>query len=117
MTTSTNADINELRDLILALDRKIDNKIDALDRKIDTKIDALDKKIEVFQARTEERFNTIDEKFKTLDEKFKGINTRLGDFNTRLNTMTIGFLSIVGILVTGLVGIIGKVVFFPNQTL
>jgi hypothetical protein len=33
----------------------------------------------------------------------------------RLNVTTIGFLSIVGILVTGMLGFIGKVVFLPPQ--
>lgn len=28
--------------------------------------------------------------------------------------MTIGFLSIVGVMVAGMLGILGKVVFFPN---
>jgi hypothetical protein len=28
--------------------------------------------------------------------------------------MTIGFFGIVGVLVTGLLGIIGKLAFFPN---
>jgi hypothetical protein len=40
----------------------------------------------------------------------KGID----NVENRLNIITIGFLSIVGILVTGLLGIIGKLTFFPN---
>ncbi|MCS6942849.1 MAG: hypothetical protein NZ901_10620 [Geminocystis sp.] len=39
---------------------------------------------------------------------------RFDEINSRLNTLTIGFLSIVGVLVTGLLGIIVKIALFPN---
>jgi hypothetical protein len=51
------------------------------------------------------------EKLKTQNEQ---INKRLDNIETRLNTMTLGFLGIVGVLVTGLLAIIGKITFFPN---
>ncbi|HIK37104.1 MAG TPA: hypothetical protein IGQ44_03835 [Geminocystis sp. M7585_C2015_104] len=39
---------------------------------------------------------------------------RFDEINSRLNTLTIGFLSIVGVLVTGLLGIIVKIALFRN---
>lgn len=51
------------------------------------------------------------EKLKTQN---KQINKRLDNIETRLNTMTLGFLGIVEVLVTGLLAIIGKITFFPN---
>jgi len=42
------------------------------------------------------------------------IEKRIDDLNARVNITTNGFLGIVGILVTGILGILGKVVFFPN---
>lgn len=51
------------------------------------------------------------EKLKTQNEQ---IVKRLDNVENRLNSMTIGFLSIVGVLVAGLLGIISKLVFFPN---
>jgi hypothetical protein len=38
---------------------------------------------------------------------------RVDGINARLNVMTIGFLSIVGVLVTGILAIVGKLAFFP----
>lgn len=99
MTTVTESDLKELKDLILGIDRKLD----------------------VYIARTDERFNTLDERFKAVDRRFDQVDKRIDDtkkridsINARLNTFTLGFLSIVGVLVTGLLGIIGKLVFYPN---
>jgi tetrahydromethanopterin S-methyltransferase subunit G len=85
MTTVTESDLKELKDLILGIDKKLD----------------------VYIART-------DEKFKSVDQRFDQIEKSIDSVNARLNTFTLGFLSIVGILVTGLLGIVTKVVFFPN---
>ncbi|MFM6438920.1 MAG: DUF4164 domain-containing protein, partial [Microcystis panniformis] len=50
---------------------------------------------------------------KALDAKVTGLEKRVDDLNARVNITTIGFLSIVGILVTGMLTIAGKTVFFP----
>ncbi|MCA2620487.1 MULTISPECIES: DUF4164 domain-containing protein [unclassified Microcystis] len=49
-----------------------------------------------------------------IKAKVEGLDKRVNDINSRLNIMTVGFLSIVGVMTTGISGIIGKVVFFPN---
>ncbi|NCR56961.1 MAG: DUF4337 domain-containing protein [Microcystis aeruginosa G13-07] len=49
-----------------------------------------------------------------IKAKVEGLDKRVDDINSRLNIMTVGFLSIVGVMTTGISGIIGKVVFFPN---
>ncbi len=51
---------------------------------------------------------------KVLDERVSGIDKRLDEFNNRFNIMTVGFLSIIGVLVTGVLRTIAKLVFFPN---
>jgi tetrahydromethanopterin S-methyltransferase subunit F len=49
-----------------------------------------------------------------IKAKVEGLDKRVDDINSRLNIMTVGFLSIVGVMTTGISGIIDKVVFFPN---
>lgn len=78
------------------------NLIDVLNR-LESKIDNISEKLTKVEIDVE--------KLKTQNEQ---IVKRLDNVENRLNTMTIGFLSIVGILVTGLLGIIGKLTFFPN---
>lgn len=92
MTAVTDSDLRELKDLILGMDKKLD----------------------IYIARTDERFNTIDEKFKSIDQRFDQVDRRIDDLNSRLNTLTFGIFSIVGVFATGILGIVGKVVFFPN---
>lgn len=110
MSTVTESDLKELKDLILGIDKKLDIHI----------------------ARTDKRFNTIDERFRSLEQRIDDTNKRIeqriddtnkrieqvdkriDSVNARLNTFTLGFLSIVGTLVTGLLSIVTKVVFFPN---
>lgn len=54
---------------------------------------------------------TIDvEKLKTQNEQ---IVKRLYTVNIKLNPITLGVFGLVGVLVTALRGIIGKIVFFP----
>lgn len=55
----------------------------------------------------------INKRLDSVDKRFDSVDKKFDEVNTHLNTMTIGFLSIVGILVTGLLGIISKLVFFP----
>ncbi|MCZ8047286.1 MAG: DUF4164 domain-containing protein, partial [Microcystis sp. LE19-41.2A] len=51
---------------------------------------------------------------KALDSKVMEIEKRIDDLNVRVNISNNGFLGIVEILVTGILGILGKIVFFPN---
>ncbi|WP_299488743.1 hypothetical protein [Acaryochloris sp. IP29b_bin.137] len=98
MPPSTDTDIQELKNLILGLDKKIE---------------VLDKKVEVFAARTEERFNSIGQRIESLD---KSLNKRIDSLEQRTNVQ-VTFLSLVPILATSLLGILGKVVFFPVDKL
>ncbi|MBF2055835.1 MAG: DUF4164 domain-containing protein [Cyanobacterium sp. T60_A2020_053] len=89
-----------LIDVLNKLDSKIDkldSKIDALEDKLDSKIDKLDSKIDGLEEK--------------LDSKIEKLETSI---NNRFNTLTLGFLGLVGVLVTGLLGIVTKIVFFPN---
>jgi hypothetical protein len=85
MTTVTESDIKELKDLI-------NQRFDKLSE------DITDIKVNLAKIET----------------KTDGLEKRVDDINGRLNIMTIGFLSIVGVLVTGILGVVGKFAFFPN---
>jgi tetrahydromethanopterin S-methyltransferase subunit G len=93
MSTVTEADLRELKDLI-------NQRFNELDRKIDGTRDSLDKKLDVYIAKN--------------DEQLKGIEKRLDSVDNRLNTITFGIFSVVGVSVTGILGIMAKIVFFPN---
>lgn len=99
MTTVTDSDIKEIKDFLVSLDKKID---------------AIDKKLDIYIARTDERLKGIDGKLSQLDQRIDDTNKRIDSVDARLNTFMLGFLSIIGIMVTGILGIVGKVVFFPN---
>jgi archaellum component FlaC len=99
MTTVTESDIKEIKDFLVNLDKKID---------------VIDKKLDIHIARTDEKLKAIDERFDQLDKRIDDVNKRVDSVDARLNTFMLGFLSIVGIMATGMLGIVGKVVFFPN---
>jgi DNA anti-recombination protein RmuC len=92
--------------------------------------------IKLSQARTEERFNSIDQRFDSLEASFnqridsletslnqridsldKSVNKRIDSLEQRANGQETRFWSLVAILVTTLLGIVGKVVFFPVDKL
>ncbi|MBL1210998.1 MAG: hypothetical protein FWJ34_15380 [Geminocystis sp. GBBB08] len=77
---------------------------------MDSKFELLDKKIDSLQS--DLNTVTIDvEKLKTQNEQ---IVKRLDTVDARLNTITLGVFGLVGVLVTGLLTIISKIVFFSN---
>ena len=78
MTQATDTDIRELKDLILGLDRKIDD-IKSDIRVIDTRLIEVEKKIE------------------KLDTRIDRLDNRLWVFLSALLTITIGTLSTLGI--------------------
>ena len=78
---------------------RIEGKIDSLQRDVN--------KLEIGQSE-------IRGDIKALDSKVMEIEKRIDDLNVRVNISNNGFLGIVEILVTGILGILGKIVFFPN---
>ncbi len=95
MTQATDNDIRELRDLILGLDKKMDG---------------FDKRLEVFQARTEEQLKATGQGIADLD---KSLNKRIDSLEQRGNAQETRFWGLVTLLATALLGILGKVIFFP----
>lgn len=64
--------------------------------------------------RIENKVDKLTEDVAQLKAESSQSNKRLDEVNTRLNTVTLGFFGIIGVLVTGLLTFIGKLVFFPN---
>jgi len=92
MSTVTENDLRELKDLI-------NSKFEQVDRKFE----------KVFEELTNIKVDIA-----TLKSDVNGINKRLDSVENRLNTVTLGVFGIIGVLVTGLLTFVGKVVFFPN---
>ncbi len=85
MTTITESDLKEIKDLINGLAQTING---------------LDKKIDVNQARVEEKLNGIDKRLKLVE--------------TRINTQTNWFVGAFAALVGGLLALLRKFILFPN---
>ncbi len=66
---------------------------------IKTTVNDVDTRLQVFQARTEEKFNSIDQ--------------RLANLETRGNAQETRFWTFVVLLITALRGLLAKVAFFP----
>ncbi|MFM7438486.1 MAG: hypothetical protein ACKO2V_07760 [Snowella sp.] len=85
MATVTDTDLKELKDLITDL--------------------------KVNQVRMEERLSG---QMATLDDKVSGIDKRLDIIESRVNGLTGWLIGVLFALVGGLLGILGKITFFPN---
>ncbi|MBR8827532.1 MAG: hypothetical protein DSM107014_06425 [Gomphosphaeria aponina SAG 52.96 = DSM 107014] len=114
MTVSIEMDIKELlvkiEQKIDNLDPKIDQKIEHLDQKINQKIEHLDRKFEQkFDILNKELQDTKASQIR-LEEKGIVIEKEIIDVKTRLNTFTIGFLGIIGVLVTGILAAIWNLI-------
>ncbi len=107
MNTVTDNDLRELKDLIKDLRTELKSEI------LDFKNESIRN-----QLILEGKINNLETKVTGLSVQISELkeysSKRLDDNNTRLNITTTGFLTIIGIFVTALLGIIAKVVFFPN---
>jgi predicted nuclease with TOPRIM domain len=88
---ASDTDLKELKELV-------NSGFDRLEKRMQT--------LEMSQARLEEQV-------KAVGQRFGGLEKRVDDINAQLNIITIGFLSILGVLVTEILAIVGKLDFFP----
>ncbi len=96
----TQATDTEIRDLILALDKKLGDKIDPI------AADVVEMKIA--QARTEERLNS-------LETGISDIKTELKDIRSEVRGQDARLWGFVVALFLALAGVLTKVVFFPQM--
>ena len=91
---------------------RIEGKIDSYQKDVSQKFDKIEERLTRLEIGQSELKGDI----KALDSKVIETEKRVNDLNGRLNVTSNAFLGIVGILVTGILGILGKIVFFltPN---
>jgi uncharacterized membrane protein YgaE (UPF0421/DUF939 family) len=89
---------------------RIEGKIDSYQKDVSQKFDKIEERLTKLEIGQSELKGDI----KALDSKLIETDNRINDLNGRLNITSNAFLGIVGILVTGILTILGKIVFFPN---
>jgi uncharacterized membrane protein YgaE (UPF0421/DUF939 family) len=89
---------------------RIEGKIDSYQKDVSQKFDKIEERLTKLEIGQSELKGDI----KALDSKLIETDNRINDLNGRLNITSNAFLGIVGILVTGILGILAKIVFFPN---
>lgn len=89
---------------------RIEGKIDSYQKDVSQKFDKIEERLTRLEIGQSELKGDI----KALDSKVIETEKRINDLNGRLNVTSNAFLGIVGILVTGILTILGKIVFFPN---
>ncbi|MCA2623800.1 MAG: DUF4164 domain-containing protein [Microcystis sp. M20BS1] len=89
---------------------RIEGKIDSYQKDVSQKFDKIEERLTKLEIGQSELRGDI----KALDSKVIETEKRINDLNGRLNVTSNAFLGIVGILVTGILTILGKIVFFPN---
>ena len=89
---------------------RIEGKIDSYQKDVSQKFDKIEERLTKLEIGPSELKGDI----KALDSKLIETEKRINDLNGRLNITSNAFLGIVGILVTGILGILAKIVFFPN---
>jgi chromosome segregation ATPase len=103
MTQST--DTPEVLKQIAELSGNLNKLTTAIER-VDTNVQEMRLEVKIFQARTEEKFNSIDQRFNSIDQRLERLEKRGDAQDTR-------FWGLVALLATALLGVVGKVVFFP----
>jgi uncharacterized protein YlxW (UPF0749 family) len=99
MATVTELDLKELKDFISQQFEQVNSKLNEL---------------AIGQARLEARVSGLEKWVDDMNNRVNDMNNQVNDMSNRLNIMTVGFLSILGVFMTGMLTIIGKLVFFPN---
>ncbi len=89
--------------------------------KLDSKIDRVQAdlvEIKISQARTDERFNSMDERFKSIDTQLsdikKGTDTQFADIKVQLRGQDTRLWGFIATLSATIIGFLVKLAFFPN---
>jgi chromosome segregation ATPase len=86
------------------------DKLTSIIERVDNHVQELRIEIKTFQARAEEQIKATQQQISDLD---KSLNKRIDTLEQRSNGQETRFWGLVAILATTLLGVIGKVVFFP----
>ena len=107
MPTVTESDLKEIKDLItnlainqVRMEERLSGQLLALNEKLSGQIATLDER--------------LSGQINTLDKKVVGIDKHLDIIEGRVNSLTEWLIGILFAFVGGLLGILGKIAFFPN---
>lgn len=103
--------LEDIKDLIIGLDQKLDRRMDAIDQKFDSRTDALDQKFEGRTDALDQKFdNRIDVLGQKIDSRGDSLDQRVNRFDQRIDhldqKLSKYFLWIIGIQTTIFISII-----------
>jgi len=116
-------EIQELKNLIQALNSKIDVKLGELDKKIDVRFGELDKKIDVRFAELDKKIDVkfaeldkkIDVKFAEVNGELKVINERIDGVKERLANEEVLTRTVFAGIILAVIGAVFKLFFFADK--
>ena len=87
-------DVRELKTLVLALQKQMDQRFDAQEKRMDQRFDAqekrMDQRFDAQEKRFEQRFDAQDQK---TDAQFKALMSALGEFKAQSELTTMRVIS------------------------
>ncbi|MBW2078893.1 MAG: hypothetical protein JRI71_15360 [Deltaproteobacteria bacterium] len=90
----------DLKDMIINLDHKVDTKIDSLDQRFSSRMDSLDQKVDRFRDELSSKIDSLDQKVDRFRDELSSKTDSLDQKFSRY------FLCIIGIQVTIFLSII-----------
>jgi len=115
---------NELREMVVHLDQKVDRfreelaaRISSLEQSINARFESVDKRFELIDKRFEsidKRFESIDQRFESIDRRFEAIDQRFEAINGRIDALddkvSRQFMWLVGIQITVLIAVVSALI-------
>jgi len=101
---------NELREMVVHLDQKVDRfreelaaRISSLEQSINARFESVDKRFELI----DKRFESIDRRFEAIDQRFEAINGRIDALDDKVSRQ---FMWLVGIQITVLIAVVSALI-------
>jgi len=108
---------NELREMVVHLDQKVDRfreelaaRISSLEQSINARFESIDQRFESIDQRFEsidQRFESIDRRFEAIDQRFEAINGRIDALDDKVSRQ---FMWLVGIQITVLIAVVSALI-------
>jgi len=105
----------ELREMIVHLDQKVDRfreelaaRIYSLEQSMNARFESIDKRFEAI----DKRFESIDRRFEAIDQRFEAINGRIDALDDKVSRQ---FMWLVGIQITVLVAVVSALIAVSLQ--
>jgi chromosome segregation ATPase len=119
MATVTESELKELKDFISQQFQQVNLQFEQVNSKLNELAIGqarLEERVSGLEKQLEERISSLEKRFEErisgLENRLDDMNNRFNDFSNRLNIMTVGFLGILGVFVTGILPIIRKIGIF-----